>query len=572
MKGKDTMKAVIGTMAIVLGLSPLLLAAEGEESPTVLYQEALYQEETEGNLDKAIELYGQVLVQAADVEYLAARTLYQLGMCHLKKGDEDTAAVFFRDIVQDYTKQTSVVKKAQAQLDKIAPEEVVRKIILPPKEVVRKITLPDADTPGAKVVLDLASGELLPAYPDPEQLTMFRDLGKGDLAFDRQLICLRGAKASLIVRDLRGEHPAPLKILQQIEGVATVYQLDLGHIPREYLITTAEGDDYEVEILSADSNGMQLSYRTYNPEYANLIKSFTIYDNTVLDLDSGASIVVESKDIPTEFDIGWDNDGGGALMVNPKGSSSIVGLAGVKQGDWIGAIQSARNSLPLLKKKASRGIFANTASFCAVLANQGKLYVVEITDYSPEKATLNVLKLEDLTNKIISPEEIAIIAEKAVLTISTCSETDPRVKKSLESLEGIQEEALVKELTNYLDSETATIRRSAVYILWRGGFSDISAAQEKLLDLCSHEENLTRGMAALALGENKVTDSYDTLVDMTLHDEDAYARRCGAYALGLLGNPKALPILEQAKEDPEDFVKQNAQAAITMLTELNDQL
>ncbi|MHC5164225.1 MAG: tetratricopeptide repeat protein, partial [Planctomycetota bacterium] len=107
------MKAVIGTMAIVLGLSPLLLAAEGEESPTVLYQEALYQEETEGNLDKAIELYGQVLVQAADVEHLAARTLYQLGMCHLKKGDEDTAAVFFRDIVQDYTKQTSVVKKAQ---------------------------------------------------------------------------------------------------------------------------------------------------------------------------------------------------------------------------------------------------------------------------------------------------------------------------------------------------------------------------------------------------------------------------------------------------------------------------
>ncbi|MHC5180254.1 MAG: tetratricopeptide repeat protein [Planctomycetota bacterium] len=249
MKGKDTMKAVIGTMAIVLGLSPLLLAAEGGESPTVLYQEALYQEETEGNLDKAIELYGQILEQAADVERLAARATYQLGMCHLKKGDKDTAAVFFRDVVQDYSKQTSVVKKAKVQLDKIAPEGVVR-----------KITLPDADTPDANVVLDLASGELLPAVSGQKQLTLFRDFGKGDLAYDRQLICLRGAKASLIVRDLRGEHTAPLEIMQQIEGVMTEYSLDLVPIPGEYLVTTAEGDDYKVDILSADSNELKLAY------------------------------------------------------------------------------------------------------------------------------------------------------------------------------------------------------------------------------------------------------------------------------------------------------------------------
>ena len=437
MKGKDTMKTAVWILAVlhIIGTAGLVHAA-AEKSPAVLFQEALYQEETEGDLDKAIELYGQVLEQAADVEHLAARSLYQLGMCHLKKGDEDTAAVFFRDIVQDYTNQTSVVKKAKVQLDKIAPEEVVRKIILP-----------DADTPGAKVVLDLASGELLPVTREgQEQLKIFRDLGKGDLAYDRMLLCLRGAKAYLIVRDLRGEHPVPLKAVDQMED-STAYQLDLGHIPGEYLVTTAEGDYYKVNILSANSKELKLSY--------------------------------------TKITIG--------------------------------------------------GLYDH-----------------------PTRADL-------------FPEEIATIAEKAVLTISTCAETDPRVKKSLESLEGIQEEALVKELTNYLDSETATIRRSAVYILWRGGFSDISTAQDKLIELCTHDESLTRGMAALALGENKVTDSYDTLVDMTLHDEDAYARRCGAYALGLLGNPKALPILEQAMKDPEDFVKQNAQAAITMLTELNDQ-
>jgi len=94
-----------------------------EKSPAILLQEALYQEETEGNLDKAMELYGQVLTQAADVERLAARAAYQLGLCHLKKDNPTEAAVWFGKVVSDYPKQASVVKKAQAQLDKIAPAE-----------------------------------------------------------------------------------------------------------------------------------------------------------------------------------------------------------------------------------------------------------------------------------------------------------------------------------------------------------------------------------------------------------------------------------------------------------------
>ena len=126
--------------------------------------------------------------------------------------------------------------------------------------------------------------------------------------------------------------------------------------------------------------------------------------------------------------------------------------------------------------------------------------------------------------KIISPEELKAIVEKAVLTISTCAETDPRVEEALESLKGIQEEPLVSELATYLSSETATIRRSAIYILWRGGFSGISAAEQNLLELCSHPESLTRSMAALPLGEYKIAAAYDRLVDMTLHDKDGIAR------------------------------------------------
>lgn len=108
-------------LAVLLGLGALTHAAENTKSPAVLLQEAIYQEETAGDLDKAIELYGQVLKEAADTERLAARAAYQLGLCHLKKGDKTAAADFFQTVLNDYPGQTAMVNKAQTQLDKIVP-------------------------------------------------------------------------------------------------------------------------------------------------------------------------------------------------------------------------------------------------------------------------------------------------------------------------------------------------------------------------------------------------------------------------------------------------------------------
>jgi len=159
------------------------------------------------------------------------------------------------------------------------------------------------------------------------------------------------------------------------------------------------------------------------------------------------------------------------------------------------------------------------------------------------------------------------IVEQAVKTISTCAEGDPRVIKALESLKGLDENVVVNELVKFLNSETDTVRRSTIYILWRGNLSDVSAAVPVLEKLCSHKEEFTRGMAALALGQAKVNSSFDTLCDMTLKDNSGYARRCGAIALGWMGRSDARPILEKALEDPDPLVCNNAKAALAMLPE-----
>jgi len=174
-------------------------------------------------------------------------------------------------------------------------------------------------------------------------------------------------------------------------------------------------------------------------------------------------------------------------------------------------------------------------------------------------------RIADARGKLAGAE-VAKIVDSAVMTISTCAETDPRVGPALESLKGLDEKTVVADLVTYLDSDAPTVRRSAVYILWKGDFSDIDAAVPALMKLASHEEDLTRGMAAITLGANKVAPCFETIAGMTANDKSGYARRAAAYALGLLGDPKARPVLEKALNDPDSLVRANAKAALDMLS------
>ena len=105
-------------LIFLLVLSSIALAAE-VKPPAVLLQEGLYAEETEGNLDRAMEIYSQIKEKYNDVERIAARAAYQLGLCNLKKGDNKKAAELFQEVVSYYPQQTEAVKMAQQQLDKM---------------------------------------------------------------------------------------------------------------------------------------------------------------------------------------------------------------------------------------------------------------------------------------------------------------------------------------------------------------------------------------------------------------------------------------------------------------------
>ena len=165
----------------------------------------------------------------------------------------------------------------------------------------------------------------------------------------------------------------------------------------------------------------------------------------------------------------------------------------------------------------------------------------------------------------MAPGELKKVVGEAVGTISTCAEGDRRIGPALESLQNADNDAVVAELVKYLDSDTATVRRSAIYILWRGGLDDIEPVGDKLLQLCDHSEDITRGMAAIALGAGKIDAAFGKLCQMTLGDSSGYARRSAAYALGLTGRADARETLEKALKDTDTAVRNNAEAALGML-------
>lgn len=112
------MKKINLIVFFVLAVAASAFAVE-VQSPAVLLQQGIYAEETEGNLEKAMEIYSQIRSDYNDVERVSAIATYQLGMCNLKKDKKQDAIKLFQEVVDYYPNQIVAVKKAQQQLDKL---------------------------------------------------------------------------------------------------------------------------------------------------------------------------------------------------------------------------------------------------------------------------------------------------------------------------------------------------------------------------------------------------------------------------------------------------------------------
>jgi len=95
----------------------------------VLLEKGLHEEETAGDLDKAIGTYEQI-IQAAEAERgQVAEARYRLCMCYLKKGEKEKAREAFQKLVTLYPDQTKLLEAAAAKEELV---KVVRPVTTPP--------------------------------------------------------------------------------------------------------------------------------------------------------------------------------------------------------------------------------------------------------------------------------------------------------------------------------------------------------------------------------------------------------------------------------------------------------
>jgi len=103
-------------LILLIGLLFLtgLLSAQDNKAKVSLAA-AIYEEEVTGNLDKAIELYQNVLKKYPDDRSVAAKTLYHLGLVNEKMG-EHKANEYFTRLINSYPDQTEMVILAKAKM------------------------------------------------------------------------------------------------------------------------------------------------------------------------------------------------------------------------------------------------------------------------------------------------------------------------------------------------------------------------------------------------------------------------------------------------------------------------
>ncbi len=98
---------------LVLQLGSFVVAAE---PLTVLLEKGIYAEETLGDLDEAIRIYGQISAKSKAERPIAAQAQFRQGRCLLAKGDQARAAAAFRALISDYPDQKDLVAEAEKLL------------------------------------------------------------------------------------------------------------------------------------------------------------------------------------------------------------------------------------------------------------------------------------------------------------------------------------------------------------------------------------------------------------------------------------------------------------------------
>ncbi|RLD90994.1 MAG: hypothetical protein DRJ29_14695, partial [Bacteroidetes bacterium] len=110
------MKRII--LILIWGLGTMILATGQEQQAGELLSKAVYEEEVNGELEKAIEGYQTIITEFPDNRPVAAKAYFRMGMCYEKLGLQE-AQKAYRAVVNNYPDQQGEVALAKERLSQL---------------------------------------------------------------------------------------------------------------------------------------------------------------------------------------------------------------------------------------------------------------------------------------------------------------------------------------------------------------------------------------------------------------------------------------------------------------------
>lgn len=104
-------------------------------------------------------------------------------------------------------------------------------------------------------------------------------------------------------------------------------------------------------------------------------------------------------------------------------------------------------------------------------------------------------------------------------------------------------------IENLLSDQDGVAEYTAFILGWIGDKRCIQPLREMLKTTPSKKEHAMR-----ALGFMQAKEAFDDLVSL-LSDSNNRVRQTAAYSLGLMGDDRAVPLLQKAKDDPDELVR-----------------
>jgi len=284
---------------------------------------AIYEEEVTGNLDKAVELYLDVLKKYPDDRPVAAKTLYHLGLVNEKMGKQK-ATEYFTRLVNTYPDQKELVALAKERLSSLLASEKA-----PSRPTFRKIQIPTklsrqvALSPEGKRLL-LVSDEKLWIMPlsgnlgsevpgKPEQLNtdgikvLWAGLswsGNGEsIAFNESIetslqVKSEDGKKNLSIYIVPVESGKPRKVVDNYStGLASNYKISLSPDGKKLAFSKVEGEKQHIYTISTDGGAPRLLIDTLarDPVFSPDAKMIAYVENKRLGASGGGLWIIPAS-------------------------------------------------------------------------------------------------------------------------------------------------------------------------------------------------------------------------------------------------------------------------------------